>query len=463
MKRFALPLWLEIAGAILLALALSNLATIAFFSAGGEQQFTRFAADMQSQRIAGVAALVLRAPEGLRAELVRELSSPGLRLSLDAAPLVRDGLARDAATEAAIGARLRPEMARGLRAHVLTEAERAVPASPPPPPPEGPAFTGAGRPPPLEQAANLHVSIPAGAQWLNARFGMRPPRPPSWPVFYAGAAVIASLLLASLWMARRVARPLQRLAEAARRLRTGEAREAVPETGPQPVREAARAFNAMSERVTVTLQSQRALMAAVAHDLRTPIAALRVRAEFVTDEDTRTRLLQTISEMQAMTEAVLDAVRIDGSGEPARSVDVATLADSLCVDMAEVGGDVSYASDVALACVCRAAEVRRALRNLIENALRYGVRARVSAEMIAGLAAIHVDDDGSGIPEGELERVFEPFARLEHSRSAETGGYGLGLAIARLIARGHGGDVTLKNRAGGSLRATLTLPLASPP
>jgi signal transduction histidine kinase len=459
MKRFALPLWLELAGAILLALALSNLATIVFFRVGGEQQFSRFAADVQSQRIAGVAALMLRAPEGLRPELVRELSSPGLQLSLDAAPLVRDGLERDAATEAAIAASLRPELAGGLRAHVLTEEERALPPSPPP---RGPVFTGTGPPPPLEHAASLYVSIPAGAQWLNARFGMRPPRPPSWPVFYAGAAVIGSLLLASLWMGRRVARPLQRLAEAARRLRTGEAREAVPETGPQPVREAARAFNAMSERVTTTLQSQRALMAAVAHDLRTPIAALRVRAEFVTDEDTRSRLLQTIGEMQAMTEAVLDAVRIDGSSEPARSVDVAVLADSLCADLAEVGGDVSYTSDVALACVCRAAEVRRALRNLIENALRYGVRARVSAETVDGTAAIHVDDDGPGIPEAELERVFEPFARLEHSRSAETGGYGLGLAIGRLIARGHGGDVTLKNRSGGGLRATLTLPLASP-
>jgi signal transduction histidine kinase len=420
MKRFALPLWLEIAGAILLA---------------------------------------------LRAELVRELSSPGLRLSLDDVPLVREGLARDTTAEAAIGAGLRSEVARNLRAHTLTEAERAATQPPPPPPPEprAPVFTGPGRPPPLEQAASLHVSIPAGAQWLNMRFGMRPPRPPrppSGPVFYAGAVVIASLLLASLWMARRVARPLQRLAEAARRLRTGEAREAVPETGPQPVREAARAFNAMSERVTVTLQSQRALMAAVAHDLRTPIAALRVRAEFVTDDDTRTRLLQTIGEMQAMTEAVLDAVRIDGSGEPARSVDVAILAESLCADMAEVGGDVSYVSDIALACVCRAAEVRRALRNLTDNALRYGVRARVTAEAIDRMAAIHVDDDGPGIPKTELERVFEPFARLEHSRSAETGGYGLGLAIARLIARGHGGDVTLKNQSGGGLRATLMLPLA---
>ena len=459
MKRFVLPLWLEIAGAILVALALSNLATIVFFRISGEQQFSRLAADLQSQRIAGVAGLVLKSPESLRRELVAELSSPGLRLSLDAAPLVGEAVSRDAALEASIGEGLRPEIAAGLRAHVLSEAERSAPVEaqrPPPPSADGPG----GRAAPPDHAASLHVSLPAGAQWLNARLGMRPPRPPSWPMFYAGGVVIASLLLVSLWMGRRVARPLQRLAEAARRLRTGEAREAVPETGPQPVREAARAFNAMSERVTTTLQSQRALMAAVAHDLRTPIAALRVRAEFVTDEDTRSRLLQTIGEMQAMTEAVLDAVRIDGSGEPARSVDVAALADSLCADMAEVGGDVSYASDVSLACVCRAAELRRALRNLIENALRYGAEARVSAEAAGGMAAIHVDDDGPGIPNGELERVFEPFARLEHSRSAETGGYGLGLAIARLIVRGHGGDVTLVNRVGGGLRATLTVPLA---
>jgi signal transduction histidine kinase len=214
----------------------------------------------------------------------------------------------------------------------------------------------------------------------------------------------------------------------------------------------------MSERVLTMLKSQRAMMAAVAHDLRTPIAAMRFRAELVTDSDTRQRLLATIGEMQAMTEAVLDALRIDGGGEPARSVDVGTLADSLCADMAEMGRDVTYTSDIALECNCRAAEVRRALRNLIENALRYGKVARVSASSSNGFANIHVDDDGPGIPEAELERVFEPFARLDESRNAETGGHGLGLAIARLIARGHGGDVSIQNLPNG-LRATLTIPL----
>jgi signal transduction histidine kinase len=225
------------------------------------------------------------------------------------------------------------------------------------------------------------------------------------------------------------------------------------------VREAARSFNAMSERVLTMLKSQRAMMAAVAHDLRTPIAVLRFRVELVSDTETRTKLVETIDEMQGMTEAVLDAVKFDGTAEVARAVDVSVLVDSLCVDMAEMGGDVAYQPNGAVTCVCRAAEVRRAVRNLIENAQRYGERARVRVEARDGLAAIEIDDDGPGIPESHLERVFEPFARLDESRSKETGGYGLGLAIARLIARGHGGDITLANRAGGGLRATLTLPI----
>ena len=123
------------------------------------------------------------------------------------------------------------------------------------------------------------------------------------------------------------------------------------------------------------------------------------------------------------------------------------------------GADVSYHGEAALICTCRAAEVRRAVRNLIENAVRYGKLARVSTEARDGLGTIHVDDEGPGIPAADMERVFEPLARLDESRSKETGGYGLGLSIARLIARGHGGDVTLENRASGGLRATLTLPL----
>jgi signal transduction histidine kinase len=309
--------------------------------------------------------------------------------------------------------------------------------------------------------ADLHVSVRTiEGGWANARVGMRPPGAPAWPALYASGTLVAAIFVLGFWMSRRVTQPLQRLAEAAGALRQGELRGAVPESGPAPVREAARAFNAMSERVMTMLKSQRAMMAAVAHDLRTPIAALRFRAEFVSDEETRKRLLETLDEMQLTTEAVLDAMRAGSAAEPSRSVDVASLAESLCADMTELGGDVSFSPSGPAICSCRITEVRRALRNLIENAQRYGVRARVSTEVSHSQVLVHVDDDGRGIPDDQIERVFEPFARLEESRSSDTGGHGLGLAIARLIARGHGGDVRLENRAGGGLRATLSLPQA---
>ena len=312
---------------------------------------------------------------------------------------------------------------------------------------------------PPEMIASIKT---ADGKWINMQLGSVVRTPPfeQWPFLYALGTTVVALLLAAIFMGRRVARPLHILAEAARGLRRGDAGPPVPERGPAPVREAAQAFNAMSERVSTTLKSQQAMMAAVAHDLRTPIAVLRVRAEFVSDDDTRNRLLETIGEMQQMTEAVLSAMRIDGSGEPSQSVDMGSLAESLCADMEELGRDVRYLGGPRTACRCRATEIRRALGNLIDNAVRYGNLAQVSFDVRDGMLAIHVDDEGPGIPPDQIARVFEPFARLEESRSSDTGGHGLGLAIARLIARGHGGEVTLANRQPRGLRATLSLPLS---
>lgn len=165
-------------------------------------------------------------------------------------------------------------------------------------------------------------------------------------------------------------------------------------------------------------------------------------------------------EMQGMTDAVLDAVRFEGSAEPSCRTDVAMLVESVCADMEDMGLDVTLETSTPMICICRTPEIKRALRNLIENAVRYGTRARVSIEQTGDSGQIHVDDDGAGIPEEQISRVFEPFVRLEESRNRDTGGYGLGLSIARMITRGHGGDVNLSNRKPHGLRATLSLPLA---
>ena len=174
----------------------------------------------------------------------------------------------------------------------------------------------------------------------------------------------------------------------------------------------------------------------------------------------REKILETLAEMQEMVEAVLTFAREDATHEETRSVDLAALIASLCDDLADRDLDVRFAETQQVLYQCRPATLKRALNNVIENAVAYGAGARVALANLDTIYEITVDDDGPGIPEAELDRVFEPFLRLETSRSRETGGAGLGLAIARSIFRGHGGDITLENRPGGGLRATIQLPKA---
>jgi signal transduction histidine kinase len=199
----------------------------------------------------------------------------------------------------------------------------------------------------------------------------------------------------------------------------------------------------------------------VGHDLRTPLAAMRITAEFVDDSDVRDRLTRNLDELQSLTEAVLSAARA-GPGEDPRRVDLATLIESVCDDLIELNEPVEVDIQGVAPCSCRPNEIRRAVRNLIENAVRYGGSARVSLKAEPDFFIATIDDDGPGIPEDRLEEVFEPFVRLEKSRNNATGGAGLGLTLTRSIAREHGGDVVLENRRSGGrivgLRASLRLP-----
>jgi signal transduction histidine kinase len=169
-------------------------------------------------------------------------------------------------------------------------------------------------------------------------------------------------------------------------------------------------------------------------------------------------MLATLDELQTMTEAALEAARAEGGGEQRRAVDISALVESLGADMADLGMPVVTEASDPVTCVCRPGEIRRAVRNLIENAIRYGGEARVNVTRDGSDVIIKVEDKGPGIPADQMQSVFEPFSRIETSRSRETGGHGLGLTIARAVARGHGGDVTLANRAEGGLAATLRIP-----
>lgn len=310
-----------------------------------------------------------------------------------------------------------------------------------------------------EAPERLDISVEMAPQlWLNV--SALPPAVPSmmWPLILTGALAVVLVAFAAIWAAGRVARPIAGLTMAAERLGRGDALVLAPEEGPQDVKAAASAFNTMATRLRRLIEDQRALLSAVGHDLRTPIASLRIRTELVKDPELQSRMLNSIGEMERLTEAALAAARGGESGEPTRPVDLPSLIEAVCDDLADTGSPVTFATLPPARVEGRASELRRALRNLIENAVRYGHRAAVSMATVGSFVEINVDDDGPGIPEHALTHVMKPFVRLEESRSVETGGHGLGLTIARAIAERHGGELMLQNRAQGGLRATLRLP-----
>lgn len=299
----------------------------------------------------------------------------------------------------------------------------------------------------------------ADNSWLNMGSAAPPVALLAWPLLAAlfSAAVLA---VAAIWAGGKLARPLAGLTAAAERFGRGDDTVQAPEDGPADLQHAAQAFNAMSRRVRRTLAEQRTLLSAIGHDLRTPIASLRVRTELVKDPETQARMFATLDEMQRLTESALAAARGGDMGEPLRTLDLPSLVESVCDDLADAGQPVTHAELPPARIEGRALELKRALRNLIENAIRYGKSADVGLTLSPGWVEIHVDDKGPGIPPDEIAKVFEPFVRLEASRSADTGGHGLGLTIARATAERHGGEIKLENRAGGGLRATLKLPLS---
>ena len=316
-----------------------------------------------------------------------------------------------------------------------------------------------GQPPDIPRSGTIvEVTLPVVRRTqLVTAFSRPAPQP--WPlqVVIAGLVALLTTSAAAAFVARQVARPLSELAAAATEAADGGQAPRVPEEGPDDVRRAARAFNRMTDQVSRTLESQRQLLSAVGHDLRTPITALRINSEFIQDAELQERIQKNLEELQELTVAVLSAARGAG-GEKTRKIDLAALVESLCTDLDEMEEPVSWSAHTAAPLCCRPNEIRRAVRNLIQNAVAYGHRADVCLNAAPDRYDIIVEDEGPGIPDADRTRVFEPFVRLEASRSAETGGSGLGLTLVRAIAEGHGGRIALENRPDRGLRARLSLP-----
>jgi len=266
------------------------------------------------------------------------------------------------------------------------------------------------------------------------------------------------ILAFAIWAARRVTKPLTQFAEAADRLGVDVGAPPLPVTGSGELKKAADAFNRMQERIRRLVDDRTRMLAAISHDLRTMLTRLRLRAEFIEDAEQQEKAVADIDAMATMLDETLAFARDDSAGEPRTEVDLAELVRSFCAD---AGTAVTFAGPSELAYRCRPVALKRALSNLIDNAVKYGEHAEVALGVSGESIELTIADRGPGIPPEERERVFVPFHRLEPSRSRETGGTGLGLAVARTIIHRHGGEIVLEDRPGGGLLVRVTLPRAA--
>ncbi len=322
----------------------------------------------------------------------------------------------------------------------------------------GPDRRRHGRPPPGAEGVQVRVVLDTG--YIDLFAVLDDDRSPNDGLVHLGltlAALTIGLGLLALLIARRVTGSLARFAAAADRLGGDTTAPPLPEEGPEEIRRAAQAFNRMQRRIRRFVEERLYAMAAASHDLRTPITRLKLRAEFVDDEEQRTKMLRDLDEMEAILSSTIAFVREEAGDEPRTRLDLAALLAQVCENVRDGGHAVTLDAPGPLPMEGRAVALRRAFANLIGNAVTYGVSADVRAERRGNQIVVVIDDHGPGIPEAEHEKVFAPFYRLESSRSRATGGTGLGLTVAQTIVRAHGGGIVLENRPDGGLRQIVTL------
>ena len=282
---------------------------------------------------------------------------------------------------------------------------------------------------------------------------------PQFAAYIGGVLVIA--LTGSVWVIALATRPLRRLSEAADRFGADVNAPPLPVFGPQEVKQAAAAFNRMQQRLRQFVSDRTRMLAAISHDLRTPLTRMRLRAEMLEDSEQRTKMLSDLEQMEEMVSAALTFARDQAVDEKSEIVDLAELLHSVLTDAHAAGQAVGLMQPAALPARVRPRSLKRAVVNIVENAVRYGGSAEISARRDGDEIEISIVDHGPGIPAAECDDVLRPFYRCETSRSRETGGIGLGLSIAADTIRAHGGRILLSDTHGGGLTAELRLPAAA--
>jgi signal transduction histidine kinase len=430
-----------------IALLLAQLVSFAFVLVQ-RQQFSRAQIDTPAiTRFTSAAADFSQAAPEFKPLVLSDASHRGAHYELSRRTSVTAGLRRRDDTEDRLQQSLETA---GIEV-------RDVRASIGPNPPERRQGRTRRRP---AQSMLLSAQLASG-EWLNARLVV-----PGQPPLLTPQLVLGTLLLylfvlsAAVLIARRLARPLGDLTRAAEAFRGRNEPVAVEPKGPADLRNAILAFNAMNRRLVDLLEEKDRTLGAIGHDLRTPLASLRIRAESVDPAEERERMIATIEEITATLEDILTLARVGRSREPFERVDVSELTRALARDYCETGRSVAFAADGPHLLDVQPNLFRRAIRNFVDNALNYAGAAEIEVAAAPGAIAISVLDRGPGLPPDEIERATGAFYRAEPSRNRETGGAGLGLSIAQAVADAHGGTLTLANRPGGGLAARLTLPAA---
>ncbi len=433
MKRWD-SIYLRVAGVLLFGLLSAQWIAERLYQEERERVLSHLIAGPLVTRLGTVADKLDKTPPAERPELLRVLTSPRITFTLVGAPVA-------GTSDGALG-KLQTHLRESLG------ARRRVSVA------GGPDETVAGIP-----ISTRITFVLSDGQVVRATHhypedeGITPSR--HLPLLTGYFIAIAFLALLAMRLA---VQPLRRLAKAADTLGRDLGGAPLPETGPREVRQAAHAFNTMQSRLASYLEDRLRILAAVSHDLKTPITRLKLRAEMLPDAEQREKFLRDLEDMEHMIGASLDFLRGESRKETSVQLDVDALLSTLRDDMAALGEHVEIRGEAQQPLRARPQALKRCLANLLENAVRYGGDARVTVADGPHELTLYIDDDGPGIPEEKLEQMFEPFRRGEDSRNRATGGVGLGLAIARNLARAHGGEVTLANRVEGGLRVTVSLP-----
>jgi signal transduction histidine kinase len=454
---------------LLLVLTVSQVVSTTIHYTDRADSLTILGGGQIAERIATIARLIDGTPPDQRGRLIEAVSGPTLHVSLSSENTAREGEQDDWHTQI---------LEENLKFHLsgfnpnaikieFLEAEKGRWALPP-----QADLNIAANPMELVHAHMRHmmgelalgrkvrVSIRlADSTWLNFTTPVAEPTMFWSPRFLISLAVMAiTVIFVSIWAVRRATEPLATFGRAAERLGRDVRSPPLPERGPSEVRKAVQAFNRMQDRIRRFVDDRLRMVAAISHDLRTPITRLRLRAEFIEDEAQQQKMLADLDEMENMISTTLAFARDEASSEPLQDLDLRALIQRVCDDMADAGATVSFEGKGRTPCHGRPIALRRAFTNLIDNAVKYGGSAEVSVQAERDSVTVRIEDRGPGIASEDQEKVFEPFYRLDRSRSRETGGTGLGLTVAQNIIRAHGGTIALSNRADGGLRVEATLP-----